>query len=360
MGLLHNLIHYYDNKELLEACYEKDFCMAKKAIENGADVNARDAFGNTPLMLAVKYFEGDVPIDPCPEIDIAPPGMVVYKPNKRIVKLLLETGKVKVNAKNKGGETALLILADNYEKEEEGVIDIARMLLEYGADVNVEANVEANVYEAKTPLARAIRRKNEKMVKMFLEAGAKITTEAIILAGSSSNSILKMILEQKIDVNVSDEYGWTPLMEAASCCRTKNVELLIQHGADVNATTIDGETALMIAVKWVFQYPEISVAATVEKLLNAGAKVNIKNKKGETALDILEKYAWKNSFHHTCDKPEKIEKMKEDIEKTRKMLQEKLERENTQSEKIEKNIEEKAKFPPVRGEENKQPLKSFD
>lgn len=43
------------NEELLEAAGNGLLKKAKKAINKGADVNCRDDFGNTPLLLAVHH-----------------------------------------------------------------------------------------------------------------------------------------------------------------------------------------------------------------------------------------------------------------------------------------------------------------
>ena len=46
--------------------------------------------------------------------------------------------------------------------------------------------------------------------------------------------LVKLCIERGYDVNVTNEYGKTPLHEAASFGLTKRVELLRKNGANVN------------------------------------------------------------------------------------------------------------------------------
>ena len=75
-----------------------------------------------------------------------------------------------------------------------------------------------------------------------------------------------------------DASGWTPLMYAASSYRDSVVSEMVRAGADVNARSKRGETALMAS----------AVAGIAdEDLLEAGADVNAANDVGMTALMLL-------------------------------------------------------------------------
>ena len=77
--------------DLVTAIRNADAQAVRKSLDNGADVNARDPEGNTPLILASFY---------------ASPACVA---------LLIENG-ADVNAANKAGATALIRAATSYEK----------------------------------------------------------------------------------------------------------------------------------------------------------------------------------------------------------------------------------------------------
>jgi ankyrin repeat protein len=69
----------------------------------------------------------------------------------------------------------------------------------------------------------------------------------------------------------------SPLLDALKSQNFEHVSALIIAGADVNATFVDGKTALMVVGKR-------GMADLVEQLLNAGAEVNAANNNGGTAL----------------------------------------------------------------------------
>ncbi|MGI4792207.1 MAG: ankyrin repeat domain-containing protein [Janthinobacterium lividum] len=98
--------------------------------------------------------------------------------------------------------------------------------------------------------------------------------------------IIRLLIDRGADVKMSDIQGGTALLYAAYGCDAKTLQLLLRHGADVNARTSDGNTILMRAGS-----PPWPDRVTKVKLLLAwGADINAKNAKGDTAL-ILAKQA---------------------------------------------------------------------
>jgi ankyrin repeat protein len=76
------------------------------------------------------------------------------------------------------------------------------------------------------------------------------------------------LLEKGADVNATDKWGTTALMEAVRCKDPELVKILIDAGADVNARDFYGYVALHIAV-------DLGLTEIVKYLLNAGADVNV-------------------------------------------------------------------------------------
>jgi ankyrin repeat protein len=91
---------------------------------------------------------------------------------------------------------------------------------------------------------------------------------------------LKQLLAQEVDVNATDESGWTALMYASQLNSYDNqaVELLLAAHADVNRASLRGDTALMMDAyngNW------------NEQLVKHGANIQASNADGVTALMLL-------------------------------------------------------------------------
>ena len=100
---------------LLDAVKNNNKNIIKYLIENGANVNAKDADGNTPLLLVCNPSMG-------------------FSVDFDLVKYLVENG-ADVNARNNEGDTPLLLLMSPV-----GTTKLVEYLIENGADVNVKNN----------------------------------------------------------------------------------------------------------------------------------------------------------------------------------------------------------------------------
>src|SRR5262245_39564260 len=234
--------------DLVTAIRNADAQAVRRLLENGTDVNARDAEGNTPLILASFYAS--------PEC----------------VALLIEKG-ADVNAANKAGATALIRAATDYEK--------TRLLVAAGANVRVRTAL------GNTPLLLAARRAgNSRTVQLLLERGADPTERnaagfSPILSGAASGDLktVRLLLDAgaKADdfSNANDPRARavggfrTPLMWAAFHNDVRMVRLFLDQGADANQSTSFGNPLSQAC------WSDSALAA--ELLIARGANVNAKD-----------------------------------------------------------------------------------
>ena len=244
-----------------------------KAIERhlaeGADVNAKDGkFGVTLLSWAALGRQIDA------------------------VELLILKG-ADINARNNDGNTPLHTAAFLGENE------IAQLLVKNGADVNVrndDGDVPMNSLEADWETTKYIagwlqikvdqekvesgRAQVEALLRQHGARAANPHRNDLCTAAKNGNiEALRKYLGTGADVNSRDrEYGVTPLAWAAIVGHRDIVELLIRSGADVNAKNRDAGTALHGAAF----FGQVEVA---ELLIDNGADTFAKHENGDTPLD---------------------------------------------------------------------------
>jgi hypothetical protein len=99
-----------------------------------------------------------------------------------------------------------------------------------------------------------------------------------ILSGRHRN--VEVLVQHGADLNLSGPNGGTPLYAATADNDLKDVSLLLAHGADPNGPiNTDGMTPLMLAAS-------LERTKVIEALLRAGAKVNTRMKDGMSVLDF--------------------------------------------------------------------------
>jgi len=111
------------------------------------------------------------------------------------------------------------------------------------------------------------------------QRGGNINAELIQASRNGRTETVAMLLEKGADMNATDNYGETVLQWASENGHTEIVTMLLKKGADVNAKRNCGNTALSSASYR--GYTEI-----VKMLLKNGAIVNAEDNHGWTALQL--------------------------------------------------------------------------
>ena len=112
----------------------------------------------------------------------------------------------------------------------------------------------------------------------------EIRTALMLAAENDEKEIVELLVEHGADVNNTDLYGATALMIASNnISGTQIVEYLIEHGADVNAVNQIGESALFYAAC-------VQGSKTAKVLIDHGADINIVNEKGESFVQFAKRH----------------------------------------------------------------------
>ena len=248
------------NDAYYAAIRANDLARVQVLLKQGADANAKDARGVTPLMQAA----------------------IVGSPEA--MKLLLDNG-ADPNASNTSGSTALMF----------SVTDIAkvRLLVDRGANVNAASKF------GRTPLLlAALSDRSADIVRLLLAKGADVkatdgfkTTALIAAAAGDDTDTIRQLVDAGLDVNAMNFAGFTPLMTSASQGNLAAVKLLLAKGANVNVVSGDGsfqkvKVGVIALGNWTALLLAVPAGPTelVKALLDAGASVNVKDVRGMTPL----------------------------------------------------------------------------
>ncbi|KAK6530543.1 hypothetical protein TWF694_003884 [Orbilia ellipsospora] len=148
--------------------------------------------------------------------------------------------------------TALHMLHGDIYKTQgqfEAGVDMARLLLAHGADIN------ALTSNNRTPLSHAITAKNTLLVNFLLDNGANVHTaggSAIFTlaeyVSSWDEETFNLLMAQGIDINCRDDNGFPVLRAAILHGNVYFVEKILEAGADVSYALASGETPLHTAI----------------------------------------------------------------------------------------------------------------
>ena len=102
-----------------------------------------------------------------------------------------------------------------------------------------------------------------------------------VLADIRTSTYVKMIIDKIKNIDPYDLFGQTPLHRACVKSNLKTVKILIQHGANVNAVTNNGDTPIMLVAAQENQQFKL-----IKLLLDFNAKRDIENKDKMRAVDL--------------------------------------------------------------------------
>lgn len=252
-------------------------------------------------------------IVPPPDRDHTPLHAAAEKCDVETVRELASV-PTELDRKNRDNNTPLMLAAES------GCLEAVRLLVENGA--KVDAGKEAH---ERTPLLHAAEQGHADVIAYLLEKGAdpKARTNqgdtSLILAlrgaffpkgpQGKPGETLEVLLNHGAEVNVAGEFGRTPLMWAVRQVDARLVWPLLRKGADPSARDKDGNTAITMAQELKLDYltqilkdpqrPDLAIlgprtplsdaaksgkAADIVAVLDQGVDVNGRFGNGSTAL----------------------------------------------------------------------------
>ncbi|OPJ77009.1 ankyrin-3-like [Patagioenas fasciata monilis] len=267
---------------LLLACETGKVESAEVLIKKGADFKIKTPASDTALHLAVQAGAASITnlllrkgmqVNLRNQADETPLHVAALHNKRALIGLLLNAG-AKINAVTKEFVTPLHIASQR------GNSDVAQELLHHKANVNVKDR------QSKSPLHFAAERGDKTMVEMLLNANADPNAEdrekktpLHMAAVRGHLSIVEVLLAKKARFGVKDMDGCTPMHYAAIKGNTEIVKILLISGTNKNIEdrNIWRKTTLHIAA-------EYGHSNLINLLLSHGAAINALDNTKDTPL----------------------------------------------------------------------------
>ena len=259
LRLLPEVLDYVNDKDregrtpLHWAVYANDIDSVKDLLEHGADPNMLDSHDLTPLHEAARLGSSEM------------------------VNIILESGGDANFASEKSGWNSLFWAARSGKKE---VMEIMMSLVDPSSKDEAGVSVFRPVAQGNDPDKQA-------KIKLLVDAGVELDIGlAILFANFPELDVIAHQLKSfgnnvKVDasnVNAKDADGVTPLMRASLAGSVTAAEMLLEHGADLNAETRGGINAI------VSHYETNGQREVAKLLLKRG--IEVRNKSGRLAFLI--------------------------------------------------------------------------
>ena len=304
-GMNGNTLDKYQRTPLHVASEYGSFEIVRLLLDHGTDANMEDDSGETALhkvscgkyksqggvhVVRLLLDHGGVDVNRQNKKHRTPLHLASYFGMLEIARLLLQSG-AKVNVVDDQGDTPLHDVSCGKNDSEEAGISVARLLLKHGADVNARSKGQ------RTPLHRASYHGKLEIARLLLDHGARVDTvddnnltplhcvsRGDYASEEAGVGVARLLLERGADVNTQSKVERrTPLHRASFFGKLGIAPLLLDHGAKVDAVDDQGDTPLH-DVSYGKNDSEEAGISVARLLLKHGADVNARSKGQRTPL----------------------------------------------------------------------------
>lgn len=169
---------------------------------------------------------------------------------------------------------------------------MAEVLLDAGADIDALNTTSHSIGTGTTALGIQLRSGTVEGIRFLLNRGANPNIGLPkFIPYESMDEIVGLLVAHGWNINEDVSDRETLLYEAAAECKSFQVRILLNHGADPNVKNRNGRTALHAVAATGFG------AETIQPLVDAGADINAVDKNGETALQLAKAARLKVAKH---------------------------------------------------------------
>ncbi|WP_265022323.1 ankyrin repeat domain-containing protein [Wolbachia endosymbiont (group B) of Ischnura elegans] len=284
------------------------FDMTNLMINEGADIEAKDNKGRTPVLFAIYLGKWHIVhllinkganIDAKDNIGRTPLHWAARNGHLSIVQHLIEKG-ANLSIKDNDGKTPLDLARDKghnnvVEYLQQTQLGLDRQLLTavQGGNLNevkdfVVRGASLDTQDSNngwTPIIYAARGSKWDAVKFLIAQGAKFNNEITyqgtplhFAAQEGNSNMVQFLLDKGANIEAQDAYNRKPLHIAVDANRLNVVNLLLDRGANLKATEMYGKTSLDLAIQK--GYEDI-VEVLKQKQLDLDKELLISTEKGD-------------------------------------------------------------------------------
>lgn len=213
-------------------------------LKQGANVNEPDDYGRTPFHKLVRFA------------------------SPRLIQLLLDY-RADVHVRDNNGETPLF---DVFRSAD---MNIIQLLLDHGANIFVRSNDGSTLLHEMFKVNRYAS--HLEVMEFLLDSGASVNARdyrgrvPVHHLRDTDERTLKFILTHGFEIDVQDNDGKTPLINAIRSRNLELVKFLVEHGSNVNNKNVHGEVWCKTPLHWAYRCESVKI---LRFLLKNGADAN--------------------------------------------------------------------------------------